>query len=75
MFEQFAFLDLSAPELLIILLIILLLFGGKNLPKLSRSLGESMREFRKGIDEGAKNENKTNTNSKKRAAKKKKTTA
>ncbi len=72
MFEQFAFLDLSTPELLIILLIILLLFGGKNLPKLSRSLGESMREFRKGIDEGAKNETKT---TKKQTTKKKKTAA
>jgi sec-independent protein translocase protein TatA len=74
MFGQFAFLDLSTPELLIILLIILVLFGGRNLPKLSRSLGESMREFRKGIDEGASNETKNKTN-KKPAAKKKKTTA
>lgn len=73
MFGQFAFLDLSTPELLIILLIVLLLFGGKNLPKLSRSLGESMREFRKGIDEGATNENKTNT--KKQSPKKKKKAA
>lgn len=72
MFEQFAFLDLSTPELVIILLIILLLFGGRNLPKLSRSLGESMREFRKGIDQGAANETK---NTKKPTAKKKKTAA
>jgi sec-independent protein translocase protein TatA len=46
---NFAFLDLGAPELIIILAILLLLFGGKKLPQLSKSLGESMRELRKGI--------------------------
>ncbi len=49
MLNQLAFLDLGAPELVIILAIVLLLFGGKNLPKLSKSLGESMRELRKGL--------------------------
>ncbi len=49
MLQHFAFLDLGAPELIIILAIVLLLFGGKKLPQLSRSLGESMRELRKGI--------------------------
>jgi sec-independent protein translocase protein TatA len=47
MLTNFAFLDLGAPELLIILAILLLLFGGKRLPELSRSLGESMKELRK----------------------------
>ena len=42
--------DLGAPELLIILLVILLVFGGSQLPKLARSLGEAQREFRKGQD-------------------------
>lgn len=51
MLSNFAFLDLGAPELLIILAIVLLLFGGKNLPKLSRSLGDSMRELRKGLND------------------------
>lgn len=45
----FGFLDLGAPELIIILAIALLLFGGKKLPELSRSLGTSMRELRKGM--------------------------
>jgi sec-independent protein translocase protein TatA len=49
MFSHFAFLDLGAPELIIVLAIILLLFGGKKLPELSKSLGESMRELRKGL--------------------------
>lgn len=49
MFTQLAFLDFGAPELIIILVILLLLFGGKKLPELSRSLGESLRELRKGV--------------------------
>jgi sec-independent protein translocase protein TatA len=47
--HTFGFLDLGAPELIIILAIVLLLFGGKKLPELSRSLGQSMRELRKGM--------------------------
>lgn len=50
MAPQFAFLDLSTPDLLIILAIVLLLFGAKKLPELSRSLGQSARELRKGIN-------------------------
>jgi sec-independent protein translocase protein TatA len=51
MLSNFAFLDLGTPELLIILAIVLLLFGGANLPKLSRALGQSMREIRKGLSD------------------------
>lgn len=51
MLKQFAFLDFGIPQLIIILAIILLLFGGKKLPELSRSLGEAMRELRKGISD------------------------
>jgi sec-independent protein translocase protein TatA len=62
---QFAFLDLGTPELVLILLIVLLLFGSKKLPGLSKSLGESMRELRKGIngsvDETKKAENENRT--------------
>ena len=43
---------LGAPELIIILLIIMLIFGGAKLPKLARSLGESSKEFKKGLAEG-----------------------
>ena len=42
-------LGLGAPELIIVLLILLLLFGASRLPKLSKSLGESARELRKGF--------------------------
>jgi sec-independent protein translocase protein TatA len=44
---------LGAPELIIILLIVMLIFGGAKLPKLARSLGESSKEFKKGLAEGA----------------------
>jgi len=39
---------LGAPEMLIILAVLLLLFGGAQLPKLARSLGQAQREFRNG---------------------------
>jgi sec-independent protein translocase protein TatA len=60
MVSTFGFLDLGAPELLIILFIALLLFGSKKLPELSRGLGESMHELRKGMT-GKVNENKKET--------------
>ena len=37
-------------ELVVILLIVLLLFGGKNLPELSRNIGSAIRELRKGLN-------------------------
>ncbi len=40
------------PEILIILVILLLLFGAKKLPELSRSIGKSLGEFKKGQREG-----------------------
>lgn len=46
MFQNFAILDLGAPQLLIILAIVLLLFGSKKLPELSKSIGESMKELK-----------------------------
>jgi len=46
--------NLSAPELIIIFMIVLLLFGAKRLPGLFKSLGQSVKEFKKatsGIEE------------------------
>ena len=42
--------DIGAPELIIVLIIILILFGGKKIPELMRSIGESVRELKKGIN-------------------------
>lgn len=43
----------GAPELLIVLLVVLVIFGGSQLPKLARGLGSAQKEFKKGLDEGA----------------------
>lgn len=51
--------NLGMPELIIILVVILLLFGARKLPDLARSLGRSINEFKKGRDEGAKDETTT----------------
>jgi sec-independent protein translocase protein TatA len=41
--------DLGPTELLIVLLIVLLIFGGSQLPKLARSMGQAAKEFRDGV--------------------------
>jgi sec-independent protein translocase protein TatA len=42
---------LGMGELLIILLIVVLFFGGRKLPQLGASLGESIKNFKKGMKE------------------------
>ena len=42
---------LGYQELLLILVIVLILFGANRLPELARSLGSSVKEFKKGINE------------------------
>ena len=42
---------LGYQELLLILLIVLILFGAQRLPDLARSLGSSVKEFKKGVNE------------------------
>ncbi|HKA04828.1 MAG TPA: twin-arginine translocase TatA/TatE family subunit [Acidimicrobiales bacterium] len=51
---MFAFLE--GPELIIVLIIVLLVFGGSQLPKLARSLGQAQKEFKQGLSEGGKDD-------------------
>ncbi len=41
-------------EWIILLVALLLLFGAKKLPELARSLGASSKEFKKGLEDGAR---------------------
>lgn len=41
----------GGSEIILILFIVLLLFGAKKLPELSRSLGKSLGEFKKGKED------------------------
>ena len=47
----FGILGLGTSELIIILIIILLLFGSTQLPKLARSLGQSAKELKNGMND------------------------
>lgn len=42
-------LGLGWQEMLIVLALALLLFGGKRIPGIARSLGQSIIEFKKGV--------------------------
>jgi len=51
-----AFLD--PPEMIVIVLVVLVLFGGTQIPKLARNLGQAQKEFKKGLEEGKSDEEK-----------------
>lgn len=40
---------LGMGELVVVLLIVVLFFGGRKLPQLGSSLGESIKNFKKGL--------------------------
>jgi sec-independent protein translocase protein TatA len=42
---------LRLPELLIILAVLVLIFGARRLPELGSSMGKTIREFRKSLNE------------------------
>lgn len=41
----------GGPEMIIILVVVILLFGAKKLPELGSSVGKSIKNFKKGIEE------------------------
>jgi sec-independent protein translocase protein TatA len=45
---------LGTPEILVIAVVIFLLFGATRLPQLAKSLGQSKRAFKEGLDESEK---------------------
>jgi len=47
---------IGAPELIVVLVIVLVLFGGKKLPGLAKSMGDSIKEFRKATEEADEDE-------------------
>ncbi|MDA0371030.1 MAG: twin-arginine translocase TatA/TatE family subunit [Actinomycetota bacterium] len=46
----------DGPEVIVVLVVILVLFGGSQIPKLARNLGQAQKEFKKGLNEGAKDD-------------------
>lgn len=48
--------EFSPWHILVIVVIVLLLFGPKKLPEFARSLGESIREFKKSFSDGMHSE-------------------
>lgn len=50
---------LSGNEIWIVLAIVVLVFGGSQIPKLARSLGQAQKEFKEGLKEGAAEEDST----------------
>ena len=47
--SMLAFLD--GPELIVVVVVLLVLFGGTQLPKLARGLGQAQKEFKKGLSD------------------------
>ena len=48
--------SLGPTEIFIVVFIILLLFGAKKLPELARSMGSSIKEFKKSVKDDEENE-------------------
>jgi sec-independent protein translocase protein TatA len=42
--------------IIVLVVVVLVLFGSTQIPKLARSLGSAQKEFKKGLDEGARDD-------------------
>jgi sec-independent protein translocase protein TatA len=49
---------LGLPEMIVVFFIALILFGPSKLPSFGKSLGEAIRGFKKGLEEGPSEEKK-----------------
>jgi len=47
---------LGTQELLVVLVIVVILFGASKLPQIGSGMGQAIRNFKKGVAEGAKEE-------------------
>ncbi|HRJ06144.1 MAG TPA: twin-arginine translocase TatA/TatE family subunit [Candidatus Saccharibacteria bacterium] len=61
---------IGTPELILILVILVLLFGARKLPQLAKSIGDSVKELRSGLN-GESNEKKDKNTAKKPSSDKK----
>ncbi|MDH3301650.1 MAG: twin-arginine translocase TatA/TatE family subunit [Acidimicrobiia bacterium] len=44
---------LQPNEMIMIVVVVLVLFGGSQIPKLARSLGQAQKEFKEGLQQGS----------------------
>ena len=52
---------IGPQELIIVLIIVLVIFGPKNLPKLGKMFGKTMKNFKEGMDDDDDEEESTTT--------------
>lgn len=50
---------IGSTELIVIVLVVLLLFGGRKIPELMKGIGKGIREFKTGLNNPEKDEEKT----------------
>ena len=53
-YSQVMIAALGTPEIVGICFVVAVLFGGAKIPKFARSLGQAQKEFKKGLEEGTK---------------------
>ncbi len=51
----------SGNEWLIVVIVALVLFGGSQIPKLAKSLGQAQSEFKRGLAEGKQDDDESDT--------------
>ena len=51
---------LGVPEIILIILLIILIFGSNRIPKIAKSLGEGLKEFKKSLRDSQKDDAKEN---------------